>query len=78
MKSCLKILALSLIAACALCAVGCKKDPVTTRGETLSYEGINLSECVRLGAYEGLTVTLTAEDDKGSAVWAAIPRGSSV
>ena len=78
MKKGLRVVALSLIAACALCAVGCKKDPATTRGETLSYEGISLSECVRLGAYEGLTVTLTADTDKESAVWSAVRNGSEI
>ena len=38
-----------------------------------------IDDCVRLGAYEGLTVTLgVANADKGTAVWAAVREGCEI
>ena len=79
MKKLLKITALLAVAACLLSVMGCREKTENGAGEALSYEGVVLADCVRLGAYEGLTVTLDAADaDKGTAVWAAVREGSEV
>lgn len=78
MKTIRKLLALSLIALCALYASGCQKKPAGTPSKAFSYEGVNLSECVRLGAYKGLTVTLIPNGDKGESVWDAVRNGSEI
>ena len=72
-----KISAVLLAAACLLC-VGCKKNVDEKPDVTLSYENVTLFECVRLGAYEGLTVTVAADTDKAIAVWAAVRSNSEI
>ncbi len=73
------VAALLLVAACAVSFASCRKDEDPTPAETLSYDGIVIADCVRLGAYEGLTVTLSAADaDKGAAVWEAVRKGSEI
>lgn len=77
MKKLLKIATLVLSVACMLSATGCREKQENTPSETLSYEGVVIADCVRLGAYEGLTVT-PGDTDKGAAVWAAVREGSEI
>ena len=77
MKHLSRIAALLLVAVCMLTVMGCRKEHIEKPSEVLSYEGVVLADCVRLGAYEGLTVTLSSTDaDRGEAVWEAV-RGAS-
>ena len=79
MKTGVKFAALVLAVTCMLPFVGCKKDDRQTSSGALSYEGVVITDCVRLGAYEGLTVTLSSSDaDKGEAVWAAVRSGCEI
>ena len=78
MKFAKKIAALVLMATCALCIMGCKKSQKDKPTETLSYEGVSIADCVRLGAYEGLIVTMAEGVDKAEAVWAAVRSGSEI
>ena len=80
MKNVLKIAAAVLLLASIWSVVGCRADKAEEKpSETLSYEGVVLSDCVRLGAYEGLTVTLLSGDaDRGEAVWEAVRGGSEI
>ena len=72
------VVALWMVVACVFSVVSCRKDQDTDKPtETLSYEGIVIADCVRLGAYEGLTVTL-GDTDKGTAIWAAVQEGSEI
>ena len=54
MRRALKIVASLLVTVGVLGMLGCRKH----HEPTLSYETIVITECVRLGAYEGLTVAL--------------------
>ena len=80
MKHFLKIVATFLLLASMVSVAGCRADQTDEKpSETLSYEGVVLSDCVRLGAYEGLTVTLSSSDaDRGEAVWEAVRSGCEV
>ncbi len=78
MKHAKKIAALLLMVACTLCVMGCRKKQSDKPTDTLSYEGISVTDCVRLGAYEGLAVTMGEHADKAEAVWAAVRNGSEI
>ena len=76
LKTLCVLAALMLALAGLLAVVGCQKQEKVT---ALSYENVSIAECVRLGAYENLTVTVDAENaDKGAAVWAAVRGGSEI
>ena len=77
MKTLQRALAAILVATSVLFAFGCgKREDTSTK--SLSYEDIVITDCVRLGAYEGLTVTLAENTDKATAVWAAVLAQSEI
>lgn len=65
-----KYIAFFLALTCLLFAAACGKKE---EAGGLSYDGIKIEDCVRLGEYRGLSITLDGEDaDRGSAVWQAV------
>ena len=80
MKNFLKIVAAFLLLASMVALVGCRVDKTDEKpSERLSYDDVVLADCVRLGAYEGLTVMLSSQDaDRGEAVWEAVRNGSEI
>ncbi len=73
-------LAVFLILAFVLTAVGCKgKDSDSEKApHALEYEGVNVAECVKLGQYKDLTVTVYEEETNAEAVWRVICASSEV
>ena len=69
-----KIAASLLALACMLGIIGCQKK----KSDALSYEDILVTDHVRLGAYEGLTISLTETSDKGTAIWETILANSEI
>ena len=69
-----KIAASLLALACMLGIIGCQKK----KSDALSYENILVTDHVRLGAYEGLTISLTETSDKGTAIWETILANSEI
>lgn len=78
-KNIMRLAALLLAAVCLLPFAGCREKEAERPSATLSYEGVAIDECIRLGEYENLTVTLTSADaDKGAAVWEAVLLGCEI
>lgn len=72
---CVMLLMLSFI----LCFAGCSdKDGNSGAERILAYENVDVSAAVRLGEYNGLTVTMLDGESEAQAVWRVISESSEI
>ena len=72
--------ALLLVLSFLLTAVGCKGDDsdADKTSHALEYEGVNVTECVRIGQYKDLTVRVNEGETNAEAIWRVIYESSEV
>ena len=69
----LRVLALVAMLAILLSFASCSdKDDSNDEPHVLAYAGVELSECVKIGQYKGLTVSVKDGETKAAAIWRVI------